>query len=143
MSGLNLVPNPAVLVVQAGVFLANVVVVKKLFLEPYLNVYRKRQGQTVGSREETERVVAENAKLTYDIERRLEEAMLKARKEREEIIAEGETRREKLMLQAEIEAKRIIEESRSELQTNLKGESAKITEQVASLTEAFYQKIMA
>ena len=43
MASLELVPHPDVLVVQAGVFLANFVVVKKLLVEPYLTVRDKRE----------------------------------------------------------------------------------------------------
>ena len=66
MSGLNLVPNPTVLAVQAGVFMANIFVIKKLWLDPYLRVYEKRQANTTGSQTDAEKISKENGAKKID-----------------------------------------------------------------------------
>ena len=60
MSSLNLVPNPTIMAIQAGLFVANFVAVKKLLLEPYLKVYDQRQDLTVGNKTEAIKILEEN-----------------------------------------------------------------------------------
>ena len=68
MSSLNLVPNLNVMAVQAGIFVANFLLLRNLLLEPYLKVYDKRQNLTVGSKAEAKELVAKNESAIQQIQ---------------------------------------------------------------------------
>ena len=79
MSSLNLVPNVAVMAAQTGIFVANYYAVKKLLVEPYLKVYDKRRSLTVGSKEDSIRLIQENSDKELKIKSDLEKAFSDAK----------------------------------------------------------------
>ena len=85
MSGLNLIPNPTVLAVQTGVFMANIFVIKKLWLDPYMKVYEKRKASTTGSQSDAEKIGKENDKMVTKIETGIHDAVEESRKIRTDI----------------------------------------------------------
>lgn len=143
MASLNLVPNPTVLAVQAGLFLVNCFVVKKLYVEPYLRVRDRREALTVGSKDEAVRALSESDALAQKIEARISAAMLEAKAERERIRQVALANRDTLVADATAESRRNVEAVERQIQQEVAGERLKIPQIVASLTAEVYKLALA
>jgi F0F1-type ATP synthase membrane subunit b/b' len=139
MAQLVLVPNPVVLAVQAGVFLANVVVVKKLMLEPYLAVRDRREKLTQGNRDEASSIVTRCEALVTDINQRLVTTAQTAQKAKESIRNAALEKRNATLAAAEAEARATIEKMAAEVKQTLAAERAKVPQVVQQLTQQVFQ----
>jgi len=142
MSSLNLVPNPTVLLVQAGVFLANAYVAKKMIIEPYLDVYKRRHGVTKGSQDLAVRLENENKAAVLGITARIQDAATAANKVREQIISEARQEKAKIIGQAEQEAKGYLDTMMKDIQGQFAVERAKITDIVSAISTEVYEKTL-
>ena len=122
---MNLVPNPTVLAVQAGVFLTNLVVVKKLFVEPYLSVRDRRDALTVGSKDEAQKFLAESERIALELQARIQTAAEEAKKEREKSREAAMVKRQAALAAASADAKKLIEQVEKQIQQDLTDEKAK------------------
>ena len=143
MGSLNLTPNPSVLLVQTGVLIANVVVVKKLLLDPYLKVYEKRQSMTKGSKNKASELIKHNEGALIDINKKIESAASGARDHREKLYQEAVAKRETMIGKAESDAKSIIEDAKKRVSAELQEEKNKIPQVVKKLSDELYQHTMA
>lgn len=139
MAQLVLVPNPVVLAVQAGVFLANVVVIKKLMLEPYLAVRDRREKLTQGNRDEAGAIVTRCEALATDINQRLVTTAQAAQKAKESIRNAALEKRNALLAAAEAESRATIEKMAAEVKQTLAAERAKVPQVVQQLTQQVFQ----
>jgi F0F1-type ATP synthase membrane subunit b/b' len=142
MSSLNLVPNPAIMVIEAGIFLANLVVVKKFLLEPYLNVHTQRVKLTKGSQELAEKIDAENVSAIDKIQASVQSAAEEGRKTREIILADAKTTRDSTVDKAGKEAKQIVDAMRKELAQEIEMQRQKIPGVVSELSRQLLDKIV-
>lgn len=138
MASLNLVPDPELLVIQAGIFLANLVVVKKLMIDPYLRLKDKRLAMTTGGQEEAEKTLQECRQKSLDLERQVSEARTAAKVTRQEKKSEADADYQKTLAEAKKEASEYLDKLRGELSENLKGEREKIPGLVRQLTDEVY-----
>lgn len=139
MAQLVLVPNPVVLAVQVGVFLANVVVIKKLMLEPYLAVRDRREKLTQGNRDEASAIVTRCESLATDINQRLVATAQTAQKAKESIRNEALEKRNAILAAAEAESHATIEKMAAEVKQTLAAERAKVPQVVQQLTQQVFQ----
>ena len=142
MSSLNLTPNPTVMVIEAGVFLVNFLVVKKLLLEPYLRVSAQRKQLTEGSQSQAEHLEIENQKAAQKIQSQLNLVADESRALRDQIVQNAKITRDQLVNSASTEASKVIEGLRQELCRELASERELIPTLVAQLTREFVQKIV-
>lgn len=140
MASLNLMPNPGVFLVQTGLFLANVFVVKKLMLDPYLKVKAKRDALTVGGKADASTLMLQNEKNMGYIKQRVDEAFNLARQQSEKLSAEANKKRDDILVHAEKDAKAFLAQAQQEISAELLREKAKIPAIVKDLTENLYQK---
>lgn len=138
MASLNLIPNPSVLAVQAGVFMANVVVVKKLFVDPYLKVRDARDNATQGSKEEADRLYSKSETLAEEIQQKITQASAEARQTREGIRQDAIAKRRKIMQEAESEARQKVDEVEQRIKSELAEQQKRIPEIVGQLTDEVY-----
>ena len=138
-AGFEIAPSPIILAVQAAIFAANLVVVKKLFVTPYLKVRDERDRQTVGSKEAAEQAVQQAAKITKDIDERIVAAAELARRERENLRQSALEKRDSILGAADAEAKKTIEAMEKQIQQDLTAERQKVPAIVAELTDQVYQ----
>lgn len=143
MAALNLVPNPSVLIVQVGVFLVNMAVVKKLFVEPYLVVRERREALTVGSKDEATRALAECETITQAIEARIVATATEAKKERERLRNAALEKRAAVLAAANAETQKTVEAVEQQIRQDLVAERAKVPSIVASLTDEVYKLALA
>lgn len=142
MSSLNLNPNATVMLVQAGVFLVNFVVVKKLLLEPYLSVSAQRKQLTEGNQSQAEHLEIENQKAIHKIQAQLNQVGDETRSLRDQAIQKAKVDRDSLVHGASDEASRTIESLRQELSKELASERSRIPTLVDQLTKEFVAKIV-
>jgi F0F1-type ATP synthase membrane subunit b/b' len=142
MSSLHLVPNPTIIAVQAGVFLANFVIVKKLYLDPYLKLTGKREGMTDGSQEESASIERKNAETSAQMETQLRELNEYTHEYRLRLNAEADDKSAKILQSAEKESESVLAEIQEEIKLAVAKESANIPETVEELTSAIYKQTL-
>lgn len=142
MSSLNLTPNPTVMIIEAGVFLVNFLVVKKLLLEPYLSVSAKRKDLTEGSQNQAEHLEIENQNAIQKIQSQLSQVADETRTLRDRTIQDAKVQRDSLVHGASDEATRVIENMRQELSKELAAERSRIPGLVDQLTREFVAKVV-
>ncbi len=143
MASLNLVPNPPVLAVQAVVFLMGLAVVKKLFVEPFLELRDKREKLTVGSKDEAVKLLAEADRVSLDITAKLNTAITEAKQAREKTRDAAIDKRTAALSAAEGESKKFLAEVESQIRQDLAQEKAKVPAIVKSLTDEVYKLALA
>lgn len=143
MASLELIPKVPVLVVQGAVFLANIVIVKKLLVEPYLQVKDRRDKVTVGSKDDAVRFLAEAERVSQHIAERLQTAYDAAKAEREKIRAAALAKRDTIVSAAEKEAKAHMDVMERQVRDSLDQEKQKVPAIVKSLTDEVYRIALA
>jgi F0F1-type ATP synthase membrane subunit b/b' len=141
MSQLNLKPDPIILGVQAIIFLFNMLVVKKLMLEPYLVIRARRDSQTGGSQDAAQALQAEATALESKITERMRQAHREAAQIRDGIKKEAADRRAALLAKADTEAK--AEQSRIEtaVASNLREERSRQEQTVKDISDQFFAQL--
>lgn len=142
MSSLNLVPNPTVMAVQAGLFIANFVAVKKLLLDPYLKVYDKRQNLTVGNKSEAAELVQKNESTMDDIKQQLLDASELATNMRNTMTSDANAKKAELVSKAESEAKSTVESVRAQIKESMQAEMSKVPGLVDELTNVIVKQVL-
>jgi F0F1-type ATP synthase membrane subunit b/b' len=136
-SGLNLSPNITVIAIQAGIFLTNMFVVKKLMLEPYLRVRDARMKKTGGSQDDAQSLRSKALELDGQIASKMKEAHRQASEVREKIKSEAITKRNLLIAEAEKSAKEEQSKLLKDIQANLTEERTKLAATVDELSKNF------
>lgn len=139
MASFELFPDPVVTVVEAGIFLTNLVVIKKLILDPYVQLKDKRDAATTGSKDDAVKIVAECETVTNQITEKLSAAAQNAKSMRETIRTEAVKTRDSLLESAEKEAKSTVEKVREEVAKNLSEERGRVSEIVSGLSQEVYK----
>lgn len=142
MSALNLVPNVAVMAAQTGVFVANYYAVKKLLLEPYLKVYDKRRSLTVGSKEDSIRLIQSNSDKELKIKSSLEKAYGDAKAILETSVSGANAEKEEIISSADAEVKSYLEEARKELASDLVEVNKQVPAMVNGITDVIFEKVL-
>lgn len=139
MANLDLIPKLPVLAVQAGIFVANLGIMKKLFMEPYLKVRNAQDSQTIGSHGDAARLLAQADQISAEINSRLQAALLKAKSEREAVRGAAVARRQTLLGAAQAEVKSELDRVEEEIKAQIEAERAKVPNVVASLANEVYK----
>lgn len=139
---LDLIPKLPVLAVQTGLFLANLAIIKKLFVAPYLKVRAERETATQGSREQAIKLQAEAKEIEEELQRRMSEGLKKIRDQREIVRKEALVKRQSQIEQAIQEANTWTGSAEKELNQVLQREKAKIPAVVAGLREEIFNLTM-
>ena len=142
MSSLNLVPNVAVMAAQTGVFVANYYAVKKLLLNPYLEVYDKRRALTVGSREDSIKLVQSNSDKEMKIKSDLEKAFADAKVILETSVTNASSEKEAIISSADAEVKSFLESARKDLSADLVEMNKKVPDMVDGITNVIFEKVL-
>ena len=141
MSQLNLKPDPIVLGIQAAIFLANMFVVKKLMLEPYLAVRNRRDAKTGGSQDVAQKLQSEAQELETKITERMRSAHKEAATVREAIKKDAMDKRAAVLAKAEGEAKAEQAKIEEAISANIKEERARQAETVRAISDQFFAQV--
>ena len=142
MSGMNLSPTPAVILVQAGLFLASVYSVKRLFVEPYLRLKDKRDHATISQKAKAQELVLQNEELASTVHAKFESAKDQVHAQVAEIREEMKSKREELLGVADSKAREMLTKVRVEIAAVLDEERKKMSASIPKLTEQLYQKTL-
>jgi F0F1-type ATP synthase membrane subunit b/b' len=123
--GLNLIPDPFLLVVNFTVLLLLIYPVNRLLLKPLAAVLAEREARTSGARERAERLSSESLAERAS----LEERSLAAR-------AQAQARRAALLAEADSEARALIGAAREVGQRELEEVRAAVAEELASARDS-------
>jgi len=134
-STLNLSPDLPVLGIQAGLFLANFFVVKKLMLDPYLALRAKREGMTSGSQDEAKVLLSKAKDMDLQVGERLKSSHKEASQTREKIKSDAMTLRASKLASAELAAKKEQETIHAAIVANLEEERAKKEKSVDEISK--------
>ena len=139
MSSLNLIPNPPVLAVQAGIFLVNCVIVKKFFVEPYLTVRDRRDRLTIGNKDEAIKALSKGEAIATEIASTISNAADQAKKERERLRNIAMEKRAGIVQAAEADARAAVDAIEKQIQADVLAEKAKIPSVVQALSKQVYE----
>lgn len=142
MSSLNLSPNPTIMAITAGIFVANLIAVKKLFLEPYLKVRDQRIKATFGNQSEAEQLEVENSRATENIRTRISQASLDARNFRESTLVTAKQKRDELLAAASKEASEVVNAMRGNLVKELAEQRQAVPAIVQQLSRQFVDRLI-
>ncbi|HET9238875.1 MAG TPA: hypothetical protein VFO10_16580 [Oligoflexus sp.] len=142
MSSLNLSPNPVIMAATAGIFVANLIVVKKLFLEPYLKVRDQRIKATFGNQAAAEQLEVENTRATEKIRDRIAQASLEARNFRDSSLATAKHKRDELLAAASKEASDVVTAMRGNLVKELAEQRQAVPAIVQQLSRQFVDRLI-
>lgn len=139
MANLDLIPKLPVLAVQAGIFVANLCIMKKLFMDPYLQVRDAQDKMTVGSQGDAARLIGEAEAVSSDIQARLTEAMRDAKSAREKVRGGALVKRQELLDSAQKSSQAGLLAIESEIRQQLDVERTKVPNTVAMLAAEVYK----
>ena len=142
MSSLNLSPNKTIMAIQAAIFLANFVVVKKLLLEPYLKVIAKRAQATIGSQSQAEQLELQSRKAADAIRLRLDEVRLEIRTFIDSNQAVAKQQRDEILQRASREANQIVASIRDVLNQDLAIQRQAVPDAVKQLSQQFFDTLV-
>ncbi len=142
MSSLNIAPNPKAVALLLIIFLANILIIKKLILESFLKLKKHRDALTTGSVAETKKIQQQNEILQKTIESKKKEAILEAQKISEIMISEAGKKQEELTREAQNKASAFLLEIRKGIQGDLLNQRMSIKEKAQQLSDVFYDKIL-
>jgi len=138
MAQLNLVPDPAVVGVQIGLFVVNMAIVKKLFLEPYLRLRAKRDALTTGSQADAARLLYECDEIARKVQESIEEAAASAASERERVKAGASQRRSDIIKGAEEKARAEVESVAARVKAEVAEQRAMLPKVISDLTTQLF-----
>ena len=141
MSQLNLTPDPVLLGTQAVIFLANMLVVKKLILEPYLMVRSRREAATGGSQDEALKLSQEALAMEAKITERMRAEHKEATMAREAIKAKAMSERSAKLANAEASAKQAQVKIEQEIAQNLSEERANKEASIKTIADNFFAQV--
>jgi F0F1-type ATP synthase membrane subunit b/b' len=128
---------------QAAVFLAHAYAVKKLMLEPYLQIKQKQEAQTSGGEADAAKFLDEYERKTLSIEEKVASALRENSLMSSNIKDNARKEQQGLMDVARKASEEQLEDFRSELKLSLQEEKKKISAVTAQITEEVYKKILA
>lgn len=139
MAHLNLSPDPVVLGVQAGIFLANMYIVKKLMLDPYMKLRTARDAKTGGSQHDAQALLDQAADMDRIIGEKMRDAHRTAAQTRDKIKSTAMTKRGELLSQAESVARKEQHDLHVAINANLQEERSKKEHTIQQITAEFIQ----
>ena len=91
MSSLNLTPDPQLMFAQATIFIANMYVVKRYLINPFMKIKEQRDALTDGSEHEAVRLEQESAEMLKTINEKIasvRQQCLEAQGEQERVLGQ-------------------------------------------------------
>ena len=142
MAALNLTPDAGLVLTQAGIFLANLYVVKKLMLEPYIKLRDKRHMSTHGGQEEATKALQEVEAQSQIVNMKISQALEQAKAIREKSKSDAKTKQHEIVEKAKVESKSRLEAVSQDIKSNLEQEFKKVPDLVKSMTNEVFSAVL-
>ena len=141
MSQFNLMPNPTIVGIQFCIFMFVLVLIKNLFIKPYKLLREKRQALTIGTKQEGERLFAENQSILNSIESSLKEGQEKAKSIYQEISSTSKTEAEKIVQDSEKNMQKELQELQAQIRSDVSSIGEEIKVASNKISKEVYSKI--
>ena len=129
------------MLVQAGVFAANYLVVKHLLVSPYLELKKARENETEGAKKEADLLVLEASKIEDEIASRMKVAFESAKDIRSRAQKKAKQDYEKIVGEAKKRSDEHLMQVTSEIDLALKQERQKMAKE-SSLLSSFLSSLL-
>jgi F0F1-type ATP synthase membrane subunit b/b' len=139
MANLELIPKLPVLAVQAGIFIANLGIMKKLFMDPYLKVKEAQEGMTIGSQGDAIRLLSQADSITASINDRMNMAMVDAKNSRELVRSAALEKRTQILDAVQKEVSNELIKVQEDIEHQVQLERSQISNVVANLANEVYK----
>jgi F0F1-type ATP synthase membrane subunit b/b' len=143
MSQLNLKPDPVIIGIQAVIFLVNIGIIKKLFLEPYLALKDARDAATIGGQSQADQMLADSKRMQEQIDQRVRETFQRVSKTSEAVRVEAATKKQQLIADAEKHARDLQNAALAEIDAELKTARASIEKEIDQVASAMMTAVLA
>lgn len=130
--------DPQVVGVQFGLFIVNMAIVKKFYVEPYLRLRHKRDVLTTGSQADATRLLFECDEIARKVQDTIEEAAAVAASERERVKSAAMQKRMEIIRSAEQKARSEFDTIASRVKAEVEEQRSLLPKVVAGLTAEFY-----
>lgn len=134
LSSLDLEPKLSLMLVQAGVFAANYLVVRHLFVAPFLALRGAREKETEGAKEEAKSFLLEGKKVEQDIDARMQAAFNSAKEIRAKAQKRAHQEYDRVVAEARKRSEEHLKQVSSEIELALKQERQKVGKESALLS---------
>lgn len=138
----NIIPNVPIMAVQAVIFLANIGIIKVLFLDPYLKLKDKRTAATTGSQDDAKKAAEECEVLSAQITKKIQQASDEANAIREEVRKKAIAEKSEIIGTAEKKAQAHISEVSERISSELAEQKAAIPQTVNNLTNELFDRAL-
>lgn len=143
MSQLNLKPDPIILGVQALLFFANIGIVKKLILDPYLRLKDARSKATVGGQSEAEHLLTQSKQMQEQIDRRMRETFQQASNAAESIRSTATSKKNALISEAEGQARDAQNKALQDIDAEVKSARVTLEKEVDQIAAKMMDAVLA
>ncbi|MBI2603866.1 MAG: hypothetical protein HYW48_12505 [Deltaproteobacteria bacterium] len=142
MSGLNLIPDPQSMATHTVIFLSNIYVVKKMMIEPFLQLKTAREQQTIDAEHGARQMEQELSVNLLEVEKRLKSVSDDVRQDRDNHILMAKKEKEQNISTAQKEVEKLLSEMRAELARNFEEEKGKIRQNTVGLMGQIYADLL-
>jgi F0F1-type ATP synthase membrane subunit b/b' len=143
VSALNLIPDLEILCAQTGIFLANLVVVKTLIINPYLSLQEKRRAHTSDSQDQAQKTLASCVQQSAAIEAQIAATIAEVSTQGEKVKAQALTEQQRLIVAVRQQVDVDLEAMRREIAEQLAEQRSKVPAVAEQLSKQFYQTLLA
>ena len=143
MADFNLVPVPRVLLVQAGIFIANTIIIKKLLIEPYLKLKAKRDSIILNASKLRQQRALLHWRRSWqscghsDVAGSVHLAQLRRKK-----YEQARARREELIVTATHESEAAIKEAKAGLRKEFEAAQVDLDSTVGNLSQEMFDLLL-
>lgn len=128
--------------VQLGVFLLTMLVLRPLLWKPYLRVREERTRRVDGFREDAKRLEGEAAARLSKVEAELAEARRTGSQERARVRQEAQKREQEILAQAQAAAQKTIVEAKAKVEAALSSERSNLKTRAEALGREAAERVL-
>lgn len=142
MADFNLVPVPKVLLVQAGIFILNTLIIKKLMVDPYLQLKAKRLDYTERRDAQATARLAELHQQLADLQARRQNKLSQLSQLRQEKYAVAVSKRDQIIREATQQAEADIKVAKGKVTNEFKTACTQVDSTVRELSQEVFTKLL-
>lgn len=138
----SLVDLDATFFIQLGIFLVMMVILRSLLFKPIVRLIDARHEATAGALQTAEKLTAEAAQLSAEVERKLARARTEANLVRNETLERAKKEEREIGNVAREKAGRVVADMRARISTDMKEAEQKLKEETRAMAVMLSEKIL-
>ena len=141
MATLNLDPDPIIIAGQSAFFVLNLLIVNKLFIQPYLGLKQARRGLTSGKLEQTKAAIKLAEKEMTKLDEQLRVERSHAQEQAQKLISEAQVANASVVEKARKDAQSVIMKSTASISELTAQEMLKVEQLAKGLVDEVYTAV--